>query len=123
MKPKLLKKSNIPLFCFGIELSEGYYHRFLSLTLAMTRSKMVEKVKGVVKNLSSINFKENRTLNSSKKVLRRKYEAKSEIPTKVLERVFDPFDERWVFIDEPTPDCLSCHEDIRIVKNVGGEKE
>jgi len=56
--------------------------------------------------LSSINCKENGTLNSAKKVFCRKYEAKSEIQTRVLERVFVPFGERWVFIDEPTPDCL-----------------
>jgi len=40
-----------------------------------------------------------------------------------MKRVFDPFDERWVFIDELTPDCLSSHENLRIIKNEGGEKE
>jgi len=73
--------------------------------------------------LSSINFKESGTLNSARKVLSRKHEATSEIQTRVLERVFDPFDERWVFIDEPTPDCLGNHENIKIIKNEGGEKE
>jgi hypothetical protein len=73
--------------------------------------------------LSSINCKERGTLNSAEQVLRREYEAKSEIQTRVLERVFDPFDERWVFIDEPTRVCLRSHENIKIMKNEGGEKE
>jgi hypothetical protein len=84
---------------------------------------LAKTVKGVEKNLSSINCKESARFNSAEQVLRRKYEAKSEIQTRVLERVFDPFDERWVFIDEPTPDCLSSHRNIKIIKNEGGEKE
>jgi hypothetical protein len=89
----------------------------------MTRVGWQKTVKGVVKNLSSINCKESGTLNPAEQVFRRKYEAKSEIQTRVLERVFDPFDERWVFIDEPVPDCLSSHENIKIIKNEGDEKE
>jgi hypothetical protein len=89
----------------------------------MARVGWQKTIKGEVKNLSSINCKENGTLNFAKKVLRRKYGATSEIQTRVLERVFDPFDERWVLIDEPTPDCLSNHEKIKIIKNEGGEKE
>ena len=73
--------------------------------------------------MSSIKCKESGTLNSAEQILRRKYEAKSEIQTRVLERVFDPFDERWVFIEELTPDCLSNHENIKIIKDEGGEKE
>ena len=67
--------------------------------------------------MSSINCEESGTLDSAKKFLRRKYEAKSEIQSRVLEPVFDPFDERWVFIDEHRPDCLSSHENIKIIKN------
>ena len=70
--------------------------------------------------MSSINCKESGTLYSAKKVLRRKYEATSGIQTRVLERVFDPFEERWVFIDEPWLDCLSSHENIKIIRNEGG---
>ena len=66
--------------------------------------------------MSSINCKKSARLNSAEQVLHRKYEAKSEIQTRVLERVFDPLDERWVFIDEPMSDCLSSHENIKIVK-------
>lgn len=73
--------------------------------------------------MSSINCKESGTLNSAKKVLRRKNETKSEIQARVLERVFDPFDERWVFIDEPARYCLNRQENIKIIKNEGGEKE
>jgi hypothetical protein len=53
----------------------------------------------------------------------RKCDSKLEIVTKQLRRVFDPIDERWVFIDELTPDCLSSHKNIMIIKNEGGEKE
>lgn len=73
--------------------------------------------------MSSINCKESGTSNSAEQVLGRKYEATSKIQTRVLERVFDPFDERWVFIDEHRPDCLISHENIKIIKNEGGEKE
>ena len=43
--------------------------------------------------------------------------------TKPLRRVFDPIDERWIFVDEPSRVCLSTHENIKIIKNEGGEKE
>jgi len=50
----------------------------------------------------------------------------SEVTNKLKEpeqRVFDPIDERWVFINEPTPDSLSSQENIKIIRDEGGEKE
>ena len=46
-----------------------------------------------------------------------------EEPEEQMQRVFDSTDGRWVFIDLPTPDCLGNHENIKIIKNEGGEKE
>ena len=122
MKSRLLKNCNLPFFCFRIKLQDLLPSGF-AIDVNRDKSKMAKTVKGVVKNLSLINFKKSARLNSAEQVLRRKYEAKSEIRTSVSERVFDPFDERWVFIDEPTPDCLGNHENIKIIKNEGGEKE
>ena len=45
------------------------------------------------------------------------------IPTWKLRRVFDPIDERWIFVDESPCYCLSTHENIKIIKNEGGEKK
>ncbi len=53
----------------------------------------------------------------------RKCDSKLEIVTKQLRRVFDPIDERWISVDEASRDCLSIHENIKIIKNEGGEKE
>ncbi len=50
-------------------------------------------------------------------------DSKLEIVTKQLRRVFDPIDERWISVDEPSRDCLSAHENVKIMKNEGGEKE
>ena len=122
MKSRLLKNCNLPFFCFRIKLQDLLPPGF-AIDVNHDKSKMAKTVKGVVKNLSSINCKECARLDSAEQVLRRKYEAKSEIRTRVSERVFDPFDERWVFIDEPTPDCLGNHENIKMVKKRGGEKE
>jgi hypothetical protein len=53
----------------------------------------------------------------------RKCDSKLGKLTKPLRRVFDPIDERWIFVDEPYRVCLSNHENIKIIKNEGGEKE
>ena len=53
----------------------------------------------------------------------RKCNSNLEIVAKQLRRVFDQIDERWISVDEPSRDCLSAHENIKIMKNEGGEKE
>jgi len=53
----------------------------------------------------------------------RKCDSKLEIVTKQLRRVFDPIDERWIFVGETPRDRLRTHENIKIIKREGGEKE
>jgi len=53
----------------------------------------------------------------------RKCDSKLEIVTKQLRRVFDPIDERWIFVGETPRDRLRTHENIKIIKDEGGEKE
>ena len=64
-----------------------------------------------------------KTTNPVDKASFRKCDSKLEIVTKQLRRVFDPIDERWIFVDESPCYCLSTHENIKIIKNEGGEKE
>jgi len=60
MKSRLLKNCNLPFFCFRIKLQDLLRSGF-AIDVNRDKSRMAKTVKGVVKNLSSINCKKSAT--------------------------------------------------------------
>jgi len=123
MKSNLLRNPEqaIPSF-FDTKASKSGVKAEIESMLAKILEKTAKKQENKLQK-SSVWSSRCKTIIPVDKASFRKCNPKLEIVTKQLRRVFDPFDERWVFIDEPTPDCLSSHEKIKIIKNEGGEKE